>query len=126
MTDKELDAINEKVAKRLGWKSIHTNLCMNSNPPYSCESCGCNKLPDYSRDIKAAFELGEKYYIAVIPLKTGYLASTKDLPAEEGECLELWYTSSCMTRGECNCGACEIADTASLAICLAFLKLEEK
>ncbi len=113
--------INEAVARKLGWVQMSTP--DNWKHPDFGEFLD---IPNYSQDISAAWEMMEKKEIAVLPTDKGWYATSNDSRLDEGECLELWIPTACGTRNECGCGRCVIADTAPMAICLAFLKLENK
>ncbi len=81
----------------------------------------------YSTSISAAWEIMEaEKRISLVPTDKGWHASACEGQATEGECIELWYPTACMTRNQCGCGYCTVADTAPMAICLAYLKLNER
>lgn len=106
MTDAELDEINEKVGDKL----LHNCKCLE---PAEGKKCIC--LPDYSRSIAAAWEIvdslkAQDYYIALFDENHGYGVSEKQWIAELRD-----HKARTITEGE--------AETAPLAICLAFLKL---
>lgn len=108
MTDIE---INEQVARKLGW----TDLFLSDNIG-RMEMAGKRKptdemnstVPDYVHDIKAAWELTEK-----IPHCTLYRGGD-------------WWKCSWLQTDGSNITAWITADTALMAICLAFLKLGDK
>lgn len=110
MTNKE---INEAVAIKLIPRT-------EFHPDHSCNEC----YKPYCTSIESAWEIMEKVKtISLVPTDKGWHASTYEGTVKEGDCIELWYPTACMTRGECGCTLCAIADTAPMAICLAFLKL---
>lgn len=107
MDDKELDAINEKVAKKLGWFKLETPddstgyIYGWKNPHRELAS-----VPNYSRDIKAAWIIVEHI--------------SKLQPANFNLC-------GFLSRYTCDIGnsnSSDAYDTAPLAICFAFLKLK--
>ena len=110
--------VNEAVGKKLG-------LDIRKCPIHLMTACcGRNDIPDYCGSIAAAWEIVEKCPMALVPFSNGHwYATTMDMPEMEGECFEIWTQSNCATKDECSCGRCAIADTAPMAICLAFLKL---
>ena len=114
MTDQE---INEAVARELGWKCDgHPRKCVDdagSDFAYSyfqcsvCEvtpwpECGPHPVPDYCHSIAAAWEVVTK--AEVFKLHFDWRA--------EGLHWSCWYDNHL-----------EVSDTAPMAICLAFLKL---
>lgn len=122
MTDQE---INEQVARKLGWNKL-AKLDDSTGYLYGWKFKGeLANPPDYCHSIEAAWEILEKKQIALVPTNTGWFATSRDAVLEEGECLEIWIPSGCATRDHCGCLRCAIADTAPMAICLAFLKLED-
>lgn len=99
--------INEQVAVKLGW--THSEI-----PGRPCVIAWCNKkypnqlfdsyeLPDYSGDISAAWEILDYSYECIVrhPIREQY---------------QTWIHDKDGSRWE-------NADTAAMAICLAFLKL---
>lgn len=109
--------INEAVARKLGRIAGVRKRGFAQQQHYD--------YPDYCRDIAAAWEIMEKVkIISLVPTNRGWHASSSEGQATEDDCIELWYPTNCMTRNEDGCGCCAIADTAPMAICLAFLKLE--
>lgn len=98
MTDLE---INQAVAKKIGdWS-------------------GCAEtLPDYCNSIKAAWEIVEKERMHVIPVNNGqWYANTGEIDRNGSD---EWYWGRNAFDEEYKDF---IADTAPMAICLAFLKL---
>jgi hypothetical protein len=119
--------INEAVARKLGWIDIQPS----SNPKifygFRGDTDEMQLIPDYCTSIAAAWEIVEKQSMALVPFSSGrWYATTIDMPETENECFEIWTQSNCATENECSCGCCVVADTAPMAICLAFLKLEDK
>jgi hypothetical protein len=108
MTDQE---INEAVARRLGWKSKKE--VWKLPVPELVET---NPYPDYCHDIKAAGEIICKY-----PSIDGYCFYIEWLPVDQ-----VWRAGWCRYQqfeGWVGLANSHHADIA-MAICLAFLKLE--
>lgn len=96
MTDQE---INEAVARKLGYIECK---CCTPKEWLTLEYSHC-LLPDYCHDIKAAWEIAEKH--------KGDMSITK----QNGKfCCEIYIPSYQWNAW---------ADTAPMAICLAFIKL---
>ena len=100
--------INEAVARKLGWKN-HDRTCEQPTPGASIythgdhwyqKGCFCReKMPDYCHSIAAAWEIVEKYKFRLSPVnETEWVAQ--------------------------GMGNMVKADTAPMAICLAFLKIQ--
>ncbi len=92
--------LDEKVARRLGWKIVPGNIPTLYEKSNKCVKA--NDLPAYSTDIQAAWEIVEKTECFELKLENG-----------------VW---SCWMKG---LRSNEYADTALLVICEAFLKLPE-
>lgn len=97
------EEINKAVARKLGWKpSINKKLDRGVWKKTGKEDIPYRLLPDYCRDIKAAWEIVEKM--------------------QETHRIKIEYLLN-----ECQCQIGDDyadADTAPMAITLAFLKLE--
>jgi hypothetical protein len=100
MTDEELDQINERVAKALGWKPKNTDFPSAPDIP-----------PDYSRSIEAAWEIVERS----IPKPFAYLLTIKKSYASN------WYVAFNDDENIFD----SVGNSLPLAICKAFLKLKE-
>lgn len=102
MTDKK---INDAVARKLGWWKIENGI--GKRPEYK-EGDGCaDVIPDYCGSIEAAWEIVEKlgdFTLRYSPPKKWIVSK-----------LMAWNHQDDTIIGE--------ADTAPMAICLAFLKL---
>lgn len=108
MTDQE---INEAVTRKLHPEWCGQHAVFVSKP--------------YATNIAAAWEIVEKCPMALVPFSSGHwYATTMGMPERENECFEIWTQTNCATKDECSCGLCVVADTAPMAICLAFLKLD--
>lgn len=73
-------------------------------------------VKDYCNDIKAAWEIVEKHNISLIKTDQGHWYAIPNFGLSELSPDE-WYFSACEN------GLGTLADTAPMAICLAFLKL---
>ena len=138
MTEQE---INEAIARKLGWKKIESDGGLNgwwrgpleeivADPDFpedtSLLQTSSPQVSPYCTSISAAWEIMEKTKcLSLVPTDKGWHVSSSNGKAEEGECIELWYPTNCMTRNEDGCLKCAIADTAPMAIALAFLKLKD-
>lgn len=107
MTDKK---INEAVARKLGWTPNPDH--QRKNERAWLDVNGLNQhLPDYVGDIQAAWEVVEKLF-------------------QEGMCVQINIAGNEKEVG-CNIGdkhqqkAFGYSESAPMAICLAFLKLEQ-
>ncbi len=112
--------LNEAVARKLGWEVRLPSRCESDEPEHAHINHldrGLWCLPDYSTSIEAAFEIVEKWKIDGFYLDLACnLKGIKD-----------WKCTVCdvkITYPEREFVSSE-ADTAPLAICLAFLKLGE-
>lgn len=112
MTDKEL---NEAVARKLGWIIDTTSdfFSWYGRPNSRPESVMLRNLPDYCHSIAAAWEIVEKI------IGDGFTISI-DGTWRFGKKAYQCRTSA---RKEAFSG---VQDTAPMAICLAFLKLDKK
>jgi hypothetical protein len=120
---RELDAlVAEKV---MGWREIHRSLFTGYKPGHKGKiqkvSCsprlGCHRIPNYSTDIAAAWEVVEKVTSAVGPHREEFNFSMG------GPRRNKW---TCQFCPGCVCHPAEAsADTVPLAICLAALKAIE-
>lgn len=113
MTDQE---INEAVARNLGWKSrtkrakeagkFISDFCAGDG-----HELGCEEPLDYNNDISAAWDIVDHLKPRRVDL----------CRREDGKWIcKVWHPKIAM-QGI----ATEIADTAPMAVCKAFLKLEE-
>lgn len=105
------EEINEAVARELGWTRCNDEdegeIRWHSDRPLEPGTLGgtcTSELPDYCRDIKAAWEIVEYGEI-------GY---------EVHRYPNSYFTATIRTKG---LNIKEKADTAPMAICLAFLKV---
>lgn len=98
--------INEAVARKLGWTIDDSGLTIRCRPPSHLWLSPCDKVPDYCHSIAAAWEICE--YLQ----KEHYLFSIDFEPLSE---LPWRVTLVSIERDE----------AAPMAICLAFLKLED-
>lgn len=108
MTDTEL---NEAVARKMGW-----TLILDGVPHWICPHCPNAHIfnPDFCHDIKAAWEVVEKYKEIEHEKETLFFQMAY-LDADKWDAG--WYRYQ-------DCGiVTQSADTAPMAICLAFLKL---
>lgn len=104
MTDTE---INELVARKLGWTIDQTGAYKPGDDPQAYD------VPDYCHDIKAAWEVVEKHIC---------------VSDEYYFCLEfnaMYWEAGWRTTDKNHAVGWSSADTAPMAICLAFLKLEK-
>lgn len=103
-TDEE---VNHAVARKLGWKFADS--LPSGSLWYAPNASQRTSIPDYCHDIKAAWDVVEKLF-------------------QEGICIQVNVAGNEKMVG-CNIGekyqqkAFGSADTAPMAICLAFLKL---
>lgn len=101
-TDQE---INEAVARKLGWKSEKTIKHSNNNCGPDCRIIEYDTtMPDYCHSIEAAWE--------IVDYQSGCM-SLRDLG--------LYWICEFFVSPEIN--VTQRADTAPMAICLAFLKV---
>lgn len=106
MTNNE---INEAVARKLGWKDDPDGWIQPNGPWFPMP-------PAYSTKIEAAWEILEHCCSRGFAVKI-----------EQDFGMEFWRATICDDRKiETKCCLHEDGDTAPLAICLAFLKLEDK
>lgn len=114
MTDQE---INEAVARKLGWNCVCN---CHPGPSYSCECfmyrCEISKPKDYCHSIAAAWEIPN--IESLIRLRDGRWSARFGDGASDGSYYEVGIYS------DYDYGEMAIADTAPMAICLAFLKLD--
>lgn len=115
MVDSKPETINEQVARKLGWNETvcgkpHAHYFWNGNPKEVCD-CGniYHSIPAYGTSIAAAWEILEKYGFVLSRTPTGYMCE-----------LATGGTDASSTRSEK-----ASADTAPMAIALAFLKLHD-
>lgn len=101
MTDEEIEEIKELVARKLGWLDIKDGL---GQPPEKQSGDNGYVIPDYACSIEAAWEIVEKLrsdgWRVIITVEGLNWACT----------IGTWLHE-------------ELAETAPLAICRAFLKL---
>lgn len=107
--------INEAVAKKLGWHEKELDLSSPWNPTagkhkvlFNPETGNGGMIPNYSTDISAAWEVVE------LTIAKGWHWSIGDNDQET------WFVE---VEGNGGMKNVEVADTAPMAICLAFLKL---
>lgn len=108
MTDQE---VNEAVARKLGWKAK----CQKYKTLEGQLDCQVthyrkSKLPDYCHSIQAAWEIVDNWN------ESGDVYFRRETMAKKMNWeVSFWFNKECK--------ASEWADTAPMAICLAFLKL---
>jgi hypothetical protein len=110
MTNQE---INEAVASKLGWRVAHGLGCMGVGTLITKPdgTISMTDVPDYCTDISAAWE------IVIKSFKSFYLFWDK--------CTDTWFCKwDNQRRPMEGCRYTAEADTAPMAICLAFLKLK--
>ena len=114
------EAINEAVARKLGWKPIEIQkfteidggrrLKINNTWANDFSQLPC--LPNYCEDVEAAWEIVSKKFSSFF--------------LSYDECTETWFVKwDNQRRCEKDCRYKAEADAAPMAICLAFLKLNE-
>ena len=111
--------INETVAKKLGWIINKTSdyLPWYGRPNGPPESAMIRELPDYCRDIKAAWEIVEKFKgMGLFQTDAGHWYCVSSFNLSEKSSDEWYFRAEDNEYGM-------LANTAPLAICLAFLKL---
>lgn len=126
MTDQE---INEAVAKKLGWakgsyaevESVSGNSWTDYPKEDGTERMVISKLPDFCHDIKAAWEI-----VDFIESKQGAfnIIGFWHQPCSCGDYDRYRYEVRIYNAKEPP--ACARADSAPMAICKAFLKLEDQ
>lgn len=108
MTDQE---INEAVARKLGWTDIHKEESLNYALVGKVHEV-LALIPDYCHSISAAWEIMDKYRLALKSVSHQW-----HVTANVG-------CPSWIEEKTCECGTCEKGDTAPMAICKAFLLLD--
>lgn len=104
MTDQE---INEAVARKLGWKPTKTKYStFDGQHDAEVIRCRVSKMPDYCHSIAAAWEAVK--YIQKMEISVDVRA---------------WSSNSFSVFIRCGIEMTAIANTAPMAICLAFLKM---
>lgn len=113
MTDQEISQmspaqVNEAVARKLGWEFVDD---VWRNPKVHCQECGIAlRVPDYCHSIEAAWEIVGKFMS-----ESGW-----DFNLLGGERYGGDWQANFTGHDQWHSA---VADTAPMAICLAFLKL---
>lgn len=114
MTSEEKKELNEQVARKLGWEYIPelSPVCWTRKNEDRTQGAYLRDVPDYVGDIRAAWEIVEKYICSV--------SRIHHIPSN----MESFYRYRCVIQCDITDFISAEADTASEAIVKAFLKLK--